>query len=528
MNTLEELVSKYNINIKTASMMLDNYSKRIGTVNGDFKITDITYNGFENREIELTCVKCGKIIRKDFTNGKNKWSELIKNCDCEKKKSEKIKKQKKTTRNDDDSFIGKIYGTWKVVDFIRVPHKDKSGSTVNWICKCEECESERKIVPASLKNGKCLCSCQKQLEDTKNKRDEYIGKKYNRLTIIDFNYKQSGKTKNVYAVCQCDCGNTKEIQLHYVINGSVKSCGCYAKEMREKQRQAEKRTSSPLYKTWNAMKQRCQNSNNPNYSNYGGRGIEVSSEWIGYEGFNNFEEWSIRNGYRPNNGLSLDRIDVNGNYEPDNCRWVSIWVQSVNKRVPAHEQTMRYRGKQYTIDGVTKNKKQWCEEYGVWQATVDYRMKKMGMSFEDALKAEKINEGNHHPKILDIHPDKKKAIEDINKINSYIECNLYMNFIQETSKYVLQPQEKIAGYRVDFLVKDTNIVVECDGYEHHKTKEQLTNDCKRQRELTKLGYTIVRFSGTEINSDCKMCVRELIEIIEKEVIKNESSRASNY
>jgi very-short-patch-repair endonuclease len=155
-------------------------------------------------------------------------------------------------------------------------------------------------------------------------------------------------------------------------------------------------------------------------------------------------------------------------------------------------------------------------------------MRKMGISFEEALKAEKINEGNHHPKILDIHPDKKKAIEDINKINSYIECNLYMNFIQETSKYVLQPQEKIAGYRVDFLVKETNIVVECDGYEHHKTKEQITNDCKRQRELTKLGYTIVRFSGTEINRDCKACVSELIEIIEKEVIKNESSRASNY
>lgn len=526
MNTLEELVSKYNINIKTASMMLDNYSKRIGTVNGDFKITDITYNGFENREIELTCLKCGKVIHKDFVNGKNKWSELIKNCDCNTDNTEKFQKIKKAIRNDDDSFMGKKYGTWTVVDFVRSQHKNKSGSSINWICKCEECGNEKKIVPSTLKNGKNICSCQKPFEEIKNKRDDHIGKKYNRLTIIDFNYKKSGTTKKVYAVCQCDCGKTKEIQFQFVIDGTVKSCGCYAKELREKQKEEYSKTKSPLYKTWNGMKQRCFNENNPGYCNYGGRGITVCSEWLGEGGFENFEQWSIRNGYRPNNGLSLDRIDVDGNYEPDNCRWASIWVQSLNKRVPAHEQFKR--GKQYTINGITKNKKQWCEEYGVWQATVDYRMKKMGMSFEDALKAEKINEGNHRPKILDIHPDKKKAIEDINKINSYIECNLYMNFIQETSKYVLQPQGKIAGYRVDFLVKDTNIVVECDGYEHHKTKEQLTNDCKRQRELTKLGYTIVRFSGTEINSDCKMCVRELIEIIEKEVIKNESSRASNY
>ena len=382
------------------------------------------------------------------------------------------------------------------------------------------------MTPSNLKSGKDLCACQKGAQEIKNKRDEQIGKKYNRLTIIDFKYKQTGKTKNIYAVCLCDCGNVKEIQPHFVIDGTIKSCGCYAEEIRENQRQSEKRTSSPLYRTWNSMKQRCSNPNNQSYYNYGGRGITVCDEWLGHEGFNRFEEWSIRNGYRPSNGLSLDRIDVNKGYSPENCRWASIWVQSINKRVPVHQLSVR-RGKYHTINGVTKNKKQWCEEYGVWQATVDYRMKKMGMSFEEALMEEKINEGNHHPKILDIHPDKKKALEDINKISSYIECNLYMKFVEKTTKYILQPQYKIKDYKSDFWVVGTNILVECDGYDFHKTKEQITSDCSRQRELMKLGYDIIRFSGTEINLNCEKCVNELIEIIESRGFANESTRSAN-
>lgn len=527
MNTLEELTGLYNINTITAKMMLNNYSDRIGLLNGDFRITDINYKGFGVKDIELTCVSCKKVIHKEFVNSKNKWSELIRKCDCQKNKSEKFQKIKKTIRNDDCSFIGQKYGTWEVIDFIRVPHKNKSGSTIKWLCKCEKCKAEKIIIPCTLKADKSMCSCQKQSEKIKNKRDEHIGKKYNRLTIVDFNCKQTGNAKHVYAVCRCDCGETKEIQLQFVIDGTIKSCGCYAKEIRERQKQEYSKTKSPLYSTWSGMKQRCFNEKNTEYLNYGGRGITVCEDWLGKQGFDNFEQWSIRNGYRPNNGLTIDRIDVNGNYEPDNCRWVSVWVQSVNKRVPAHKQAMKYRGEQYTINGVTKNKKQWCEEYGVWQATIDYRMKNMGMSFEEALKAEKVNEGNHHPKILDIHPQKKKALEDINKIKSYIECNLYMKFNEITKKYILEPQYKIDDYKVDFLVLGTNIVVECDGYDYHKTKEQVNNDCRRQRQLIKLGYEVIRFSGTEINADCEKCVNELIEIIESRGVNNESTRTTN-
>ena len=138
MNTLEELVNTYGLHENNARTMLDNYSKRVGMINGDYKITDITYKGFETKDIELTCVLCGKIIHRNFTGSKNKWSELIKNCDCKREESEKIKKIKKAVRNDDESFIGNVYGTFEVKDFIRIPHKNKSGSTIKWLCKCKE------------------------------------------------------------------------------------------------------------------------------------------------------------------------------------------------------------------------------------------------------------------------------------------------------------------------------------------------------------------------------------------------------
>lgn len=526
MNTLEELVSIYNIHESNAKMMLNNYSKRIGQVNGDYTITDITYKGFERREVEITCNKCDKVVVKSLVNGKNKWSELAKKCDCGNavfKNSEKIKK---ALRNDDDYFLEKAYGTLVVKGFSRVQHKNKSGSTVNWECVCSECGAKRIVVPANVKSGKVTCPCQRDIKA--NKRDEHIGKKYNRLTIIDFTHNQTGKVKSLYAVCQCDCGNIKEIQPYFVLNGTVKSCGCLAKEIQEEQRQAESKAKSPLYSTWNGMKQRCGNKNSPSYADYGGRGITVCDEWSGKDGFDNFESWSIQNGYRPKMGLSLDRIDVNKGYSPENCRWTSIWVQSVNKRVPAHKKSPVYRGKLYTINGVTKNKKEWCEEYGVWSATIDYRMKKMGMSFEEALVAEKANEGNHNPKILDVSKRKKTELERLNKINSYIECNLYMKFISTTTKYELEPQYKIGDYKVDFWVKGTSIVVECDGYDYHKTKEQISYDCKRQRYLTKEGYDVVRFSGTEINTDCEHCVKELIEVIESRCLNNEQERATNF
>jgi very-short-patch-repair endonuclease len=189
-------------------------------------------------------------------------------------------------------------------------------------------------------------------------------------------------------------------------------------------------------------------------------------------------------------------------------------VQNVNRRPKK-----KTKGT-YEINGIFKTKSEWCIEYGIWQATVDYRMKKMGMSLEQALKAEKLREGNHSPKLLDIQKDRKKALEDLNKINSYIECNLYIAFCRATNNYELMPQYKILNYKADFLVKDTNLVIECDGYDQHKTKEQIASDYKRERDIINDGYSVIRFSGSEINRNADLCVEEILKRLSKLNIQN--------
>lgn len=93
---------------------------------------------------------------------------------------------------------------------------------------------------------------------------------------------------------------------------------------------------TPLYRRWLGIKQRCLNPNNCNYAYYGGRGIKICDEWLDFE---TFEKWALTNGFRKE--LTIDRIDVNGNYEPSNCRWVTQRIQNINMR---HKNTSGYVG----------------------------------------------------------------------------------------------------------------------------------------------------------------------------------------
>lgn len=106
-------------------------------------------------------------------------------------------------------------------------------------------------------------------------------------------------------------------------------------------------------------------------------------------------------------------------------------------------------------------------------------------------------------------------IDRLNKCQSYIEVNLYMAFIKLTDDFVLEPQVSIDKYRVDFLEKNTKTVIECDGYDYHKSKEQVDSDCKRERKLSAMGYKVTRFSGVEINQNADACAKELVEILNR-------------
>ena len=162
---------------------------------------------------------------------------------------------------------------------------------------------------------------------------DLTGKKFNKLLVL----KRTGtdKRRNAIWLCQCDCGNLKEISSPILKSKTTISCGCLRKENAHKlgkskysDRTKHGKRYTRLYSIWCGMKQRCYYKKSENYKNYGGRNIKVCNEWK--TNFEIFYNWAINNGYEEN--LTLDRIDVNGNYEPFNCRWVTWKVQANNKR----------------------------------------------------------------------------------------------------------------------------------------------------------------------------------------------------
>lgn len=163
---------------------------------------------------------------------------------------------------------------------------------------------------------------------------DITGQKFGRLTAI----KYLGKSK---WRCKCDCGSLTETYSGHLMNGHTKSCGCLNHEPTIGNTTHGK-SNTRLFHIWTSMKQRCYNSNHKHYKNYGGRGIAVCDEWK--NDFQAFYDWAINNGYQE--GLTIDRIDNNCNYEPNNCRWVDNITQQNNRRNNVY---LTYNGKTQTM-----------------------------------------------------------------------------------------------------------------------------------------------------------------------------------
>lgn len=183
------------------------------------------------------------------------------------------------------------------------------------------------------------------------------GKRFGRLTVISLKSTSSG---NTIWNCKCDCGKEVKVSRNCLTSGNTKSCGCLKKELDMTRNKKHGLSNSRIYKIWAGMKKRCNNPKDSNFKTYGARGITVCEEWKA--DFISFYNWAMENGYQEN--LTIDRINVNGNYEPSNCRWITQSEQTRNVRSNI----------KICINGVTKLLSDWARESGIDRRTISKRI----------------------------------------------------------------------------------------------------------------------------------------------------------
>lgn len=252
--------------------------------------------------------------------------------------------------------IGQIYKHYKILDY------DFSTGKTKYKCECQKCGT---IV---YRNAYCLHheTLSKCRTCTDNDFvNEIIGKTFGCITVISKN--SNGKTPaNTRYNCKCSCGNELILNRLAITNRVHLCCKkCRYKFISENRYSFKKHGihGTPLYQVWRGMNLRCFCNQDKAYKNYGGRGITVCYEWSKFnpEGVVNFYNWSINNGYKKEilsngkNKWSLDRINNDGNYEPDNCRWTTQDVQANNKR---NNINIEHNGKTQTL-------KQWAKELNI-------------------------------------------------------------------------------------------------------------------------------------------------------------------
>lgn len=208
------------------------------------------------------------------------------------------------------------------------------------------------------------------------KFEDLTGRRFGRLTVIGVSSEVYVDPKLGYKYkkwdCICDCGKVISVRTSFLKrkDNYIRSCGCQRMKHMYEASTTHGESGTRLHKIWKGMKKRCYNNRCRSYKDYGGRGITVCDEWL--NDFMAFRNWSLQNGYADD--LSIDRIDVNSNYCPENCRWATDLVQANNSR---HCHWITYNGK-------TQSLSDWAREYNIKSGTLESRLN-TGWDIEEAL-----------------------------------------------------------------------------------------------------------------------------------------------
>ena len=267
-------------------------------------------------------------------------------------------------------LTGQTFGNWKVLERAETKRYKSGGTATAWLCQCiknPSCQMVKLGAELRLVKEPTCKACPGCHEM------DLTGKQFGRWTVLERADDYIDKTGRVYHVWKCQCGcekhTIKNVLAKNLLRGTSQSCGCIAAEFCKENFSTHRGTDTRLYGIWTNMRKRCINPNDSAYPNYGGRGITVCEEWNSFE---NFRDWAEDNGY--DDTLTIDRINNNVGYSPDNCRWADYKTQANNTRNNVH----------ITLNGETHTISQWGDITGVPAYEIAFRIRH-GWNEEDAV-----------------------------------------------------------------------------------------------------------------------------------------------
>lgn len=205
---------------------------------------------------------------------------------------------------------------------------------------------------------------------------DVTGRSFGRLLVVSWGGRNSrGET---LWNCTCECGKSVAVAVSRLKGGTIKSCGCLIRDTTRTRATTHGMANSPEYRTWSHMIDRCENSRDKDFANYGGRGIRICTRWR-----ESFEAFHSDMGSRPSAGHSIDRIDCNGDYCPENCRWAT-----------ASEQALNRRHRKLTLNGESLTVSQWSAKLGISRATLKWRIRQ-GLAVELILSQKCLRHGSN-------------------------------------------------------------------------------------------------------------------------------------